>query len=192
VVDLADFEQRKIPLAVLGRPNEPRHGVARAQVETAYLTRADVDIVGTREIRAVRRAQEAEAVLQDLEHAFAEDVFAVLGVGFQDREDDVLLAGSSKILEAHRFGELYQRGRGPCLELGEIHPVLRRFELRGRNYVELFVIGKLFAHPAAATLATALVAATTATAVAPIAFAVAVVRLMRTAAVLHSGSRRIA
>ena len=155
VVDLADLQQREVALAVLRRPNEPRHGVARAQVEAANLARAHVDVVGAREIRAVGRAQEAEAVLQDLEHAFAEDVLAVLRVRLQDREDDVLLAGAREVLEPHRLRELHERRGGPRLQLGQIHPVLRRFEVRGRNDVELFVVGELLAHRPAAAAATA-------------------------------------
>ena len=170
VVDLADLEQREVALAVLRRADQPGDRVARAQVEAADLARADVDVVGAGEVGAVGGAQEAEAVLQDLEHAFAEDVLAVLGVRLQDREDDVLLAGPGEILEAHRFGELHQRGRRPRLELGEIHAVLGRFELRSRYDVELFVVGELLAHrPAAAALAAAATAS-----VAAIALAIAV------------------
>ena len=63
--------------------------------------RADVDVVGAREVRAFGRAQEAEAVLQDLEHAVAVDVLAVPRVRLQDREDDVLLARASEVFETH-------------------------------------------------------------------------------------------
>src|SRR5690606_21414976 len=66
VVDLSDLEEREIPLAVLRRPDQTRDGVARSQVETPDLAGRDVDVVGARKIGAVRRAQEAEAVLQYL------------------------------------------------------------------------------------------------------------------------------
>src|SRR6202035_1762574 len=91
-VDLAYLEQRKIAFAVLRRTDEPGDGVARTQVEAADLARTDVDVIRSREIRAVGRAQEAEAVLQDLEYAVAVDVLAVPRVRLEDREDDVLLA----------------------------------------------------------------------------------------------------
>jgi hypothetical protein len=149
------------------------------------LARAHVDVVGPGEIRAVCRAKEAEAVLKDFEHAFAEDVLAVLRVRLQDREDDVLLARAREVLETHGFRELHERGRRPRLQLGQIHGVLRRFELRGRNDVEFLVVRKLLAHrPAAAT-------APAPAAVAPIAFAVPVT-LVGAAAVFHSRSRGIA
>ena len=99
----------------------PGDGVAGAQVEAADLARADVDVVRAGEIGAVRGAQEAEAVLQDLEHAVAVDVLAVPRVRLEDREDDVLLAGAGEVLEAHRLGELHELVNRLGLELREIH-----------------------------------------------------------------------
>ena len=63
---------------------------------------------GPAKIGAVRGTQEAETVLENLENALAEDVFAVLRVGLEDREDDVLLARPGEILEPHRLGELHE------------------------------------------------------------------------------------
>src|ERR1700761_4061542 len=57
------FSSAKITLAVLRWADQAGNRVAGAQIETADLTRADVDIVRTGEIGAVGRAQEAEAVL---------------------------------------------------------------------------------------------------------------------------------
>src|SRR5690606_35298066 len=110
VIDLPDLQQREVALAVLRRTNQPRDRITGPQVETPDLARRNVDIVGTREVGAVCRAQEAEAVLQDLEHTLAEDVLAVLRVSLQDREDDVLLARARKILEPHRLAELDEVG----------------------------------------------------------------------------------
>jgi hypothetical protein len=76
------------------------------------------------EVGAVGRAQEAEAVLQDLEHAVGEDVLAALGVGLEDREDDVLLARPREPLEAQRLGQRHQLPNGLHLELVEVHEVL--------------------------------------------------------------------
>jgi len=53
--------------------------VAGPQVETADLAGRDVDVVGTGQIGTVGGAQEAEAVLQDFQHAVAGDVLAALG-----------------------------------------------------------------------------------------------------------------
>src|SRR5690242_14644464 len=86
-VDLADLEQREITFAVFRGTDEPRNGVAGPQVEAADLARRYIYIVRSREIGAVGRAQEAEAVLQDLEHAVAVDVLAVARMRLQDAED---------------------------------------------------------------------------------------------------------
>src|SRR6185503_1911296 len=187
VVDLADLQQREVALAVLRWADQPRDGVARAQVEAANLARAHVDVVGAGEIRAIGRAQEAEAVLQDLEHALAEDVLAVLRVRLENGKDDVLLAGPREVLEPHRFRELHERGGWPRLQLGQIHPVLGGFEVRSRNDVELFVVRELLAHRSAAATATA-----TATAVATIALAVAVTTTALMGPVFHARARGIA
>src|SRR5690606_36321291 len=120
-IDLADLQQREIALAFLRRTNQAGDRVAGTQIEAANLTRADVDVVRTGEIGAVGRAQEAEAVLQDLEHAVAVDVLALLGVRIEDREDDVLLARAREALEADGFGHLHQLVDRLRLELGEAH-----------------------------------------------------------------------
>ncbi len=123
VVDLADLEQREVAFVVLRRPDQPGDRVARAQIEAPDLARADVDVVGAGEIGAVGGAQEAEAVLEDLEHAVPEDVLAALRVALQDREDDVLLAGPGHVLEAHRLREGDELSHRLVLQLGEIHDV---------------------------------------------------------------------
>src|SRR5690606_32087409 len=87
---------------------------------------------------------EAEAVLQNLEHALAENILAVLRVRLQDREDDVLLAGAGEVLEPHGLAELDEVGHVACLELGEIHRVARHFEFRGGDHVELLVVREFF------------------------------------------------
>jgi hypothetical protein len=62
------------------------------KVEAANLRRRDVDVVGAREVARVRGPQEAEAVREHLEHAFAEDADAFLGLILKERKDDFLLA----------------------------------------------------------------------------------------------------
>src|SRR5690348_18016241 len=75
-------------------PDTAGEVVAGAQVEAADLRRRHVDVVGTGEVGLVGRTQEAEAVLQDFQHAFGPDAAAGFGVGAQDVEDHVLLAGA--------------------------------------------------------------------------------------------------
>src|SRR5207302_900889 len=84
----------------------------------------------SREIRAVGRAQEAETVLQDLEHAVAVDILAVPRVCLEDGENDVLFAGAGDALQTHRLGELDQFVNRPGLELRQIHRSARLRELR--------------------------------------------------------------
>ena len=72
-VDRLDLEQREVALALLRRADLARDDVAGAQVEAPDLGRRDVDVVGAGQVVVVGRAQEAEAVGQDLEHALAVD-----------------------------------------------------------------------------------------------------------------------
>src|SRR5690606_23518889 len=132
-IDLADLEEREVTLAVLRRANQAGNRVARAQVEAPDLTRAHVDVVRPRQIRAVRRAQEAEAILQDLEHAVAVDVLAGARMRLENREDDVLVARASKILETHLLREFDERRSGLQLQLRQIHRLTRSRERRRGN-----------------------------------------------------------
>src|SRR5699024_1744417 len=110
-----------IALAFLGRTDAAGDVVAGAQIEAADLGRRNVDVVGTGEIRLVRAAQEAEAVLQDLEHAFAVDAAAGSRVRLQDQEHDVLFArAGDAFLNAEAFGEREQLDRALALEFVEI------------------------------------------------------------------------
>ena len=120
-IDLAHLEQGEVALAVLRRTDQPGNRVAGAQVEAADLARGDVNVVRSREIARIRGAQEAETVLQDLEHAVAVDVLTLAGMGLQDAEDDVLFARAAHVLETHGLGQLHQVADGALLELGEVH-----------------------------------------------------------------------
>ena len=91
-VDRLDLHQREVLLALMRRTNVAADRVAGLQVELADLRRRDVDVVGTGQVVVVRRAQEAVAVGQDLEHAFGEDVPFFFALRLQNLEDQVLLA----------------------------------------------------------------------------------------------------
>ena len=73
-VDRVDLEQREIALAFLRAADLALDGVAGAQAEAADLRGRDVDVVGAGQVVRFRRAQEAEAVLQHLDDAFADDL----------------------------------------------------------------------------------------------------------------------
>ena len=143
-IDLTNLQQREVPLAILGRTDEAGERVAGAQVEAANLARADVNIVGACQIRAVGGAQEAEAVLQDLQHAIAVDVLAVTGVGLEDREDDVLLARAGHALQAHGLGKLDQISDRLGLQLREVHGGARLGQLRCTDDLPVFATVKRF------------------------------------------------
>ena len=72
-VDGVDLEQREIALAFLRASDLALDRVAGAQTESANLRRRDVDVVGAGQVVCFRRAQEAEAVLQNFDNAFADD-----------------------------------------------------------------------------------------------------------------------
>ena len=77
MIDLPNLEHREVAFTVLRRTDESGDRVPGTQIEAANLTRRDVNVVGPSEIRAVRRAQEAETVLEDFEDTLAEDVLAI-------------------------------------------------------------------------------------------------------------------
>src|SRR3990167_4795177 len=91
-------------------------GVAGAQVEAAYLRGRDVDVVRPGEVGGVRRSQEAETVLQDFDHAFADDVLALFRLGLEDREDEVLFSQPAAAFDIQGRGHFGQLGGGLALE----------------------------------------------------------------------------
>src|SRR5690606_28726394 len=152
--------------------------------------RRDVDVVRAGQVAGLQRAQEAEAVRQDLEHAVGLHALAVAGEHLQDREDHVLLAGAGHaLLDVQLLGDLQQLGRGHLLEVAQ--RVLR--EALGHLRVRLAdegVLAEVVAGQPVAVAVAATAAATTATtaaaaiAVAPVAEALAPVVAAATVAVL--------
>src|ERR1700754_628733 len=120
-VDVVDLEHREVALAFLRMADAAGDVVAGAQVEATDLAGRHVDVVGTGQVGLVGRAQEAEAVLKDLEHALGPDTTAGAGMGLEDVEDHVLLALAGHTLaHAERFGELEQLDGVLALELGQV------------------------------------------------------------------------
>jgi len=110
-VDVIDLEQRKVALAFFRRADAAGDVVAGTQIETTDLRGRHVDIVRAGEVRLVRTAQEAEAILQDFQNAFAVDAAAGACMRLQDQEDDVLLArAGDAFLDAERVGECEEVG----------------------------------------------------------------------------------
>ena len=119
-VDLVNLEQCEV-LAILRRADLARDAVARAQAETPYLARRDVDVVRSGKVGAVRRPQEAESILKDFEHPFAVDVFAVLGHPPQNCGNDLLFAQTREIVETDFPGHIDQFGDGFGFQVSKIH-----------------------------------------------------------------------
>ena len=116
-IDQVDLEQREVALSVLGAADLPLDGVAGPQRKAPDLRRGDIDVVGPRQVVGVGRAQEAEAVLQHLDHAGAGDVDLLGRKLLEDREHQLLLAHGAGVLDADLFGEAQQLRRGFDLEV---------------------------------------------------------------------------
>ena len=116
-VDLVDLEQREVALALLGAADLALDGVAGAQREAPDLRGRHVDVVGARQVVGVGRAQEAEAVLQHLDHAGADDVGLLGGQLLEDGEHQLLLAHGAGVLDPGLLGEAQQLRRGLGLEV---------------------------------------------------------------------------
>ena len=110
-IDFVDLEQGEVALAVLRAADLALDRVAGAQREAADLGRRDVDVVGTWQIIGIRRAQEAEAVLQHLDDADAGDFGLLAGELLQRREHQLLLAHGAGVLDAGLLGKAEQFGR---------------------------------------------------------------------------------
>ena len=95
-IQRVDLEQREIAFAFLRAADVAFDGVAGAKPEAADLRRRDIDVVRSRQIIGVRRAQKSETVGENLDDAFADNV------GFLDRE--LLENGEHQLLLAHGAG----------------------------------------------------------------------------------------
>ncbi len=103
-VNRVDLEQSEITLAFFGRANLANNGVASAQVKAADLAWGNVDVVRAGQVRGIGGTKEAEAVLEDLQHAITGDFLTAFRVLFQQRENHVLLARAGHIFYAHLLG----------------------------------------------------------------------------------------
>jgi hypothetical protein len=109
-VDGLDPQQAEVFLVFLGRANLARDHVAGAQPKAADLRLRDVDIGGAGQEPVV--AEEAEAIVHDLEHTGAEDVPLALGLGAQQPEDQVLLFEGAVARQVPIASDVSQFGDG--------------------------------------------------------------------------------
>ncbi len=120
-VDRVDLEQGEVALAFLRRADLAGDGVAGTQVEATDLAGRHIDVVRAGQIGSIGGAQEAETVLENLQHAVAVDVLAAFRVLFQQGENHVLLARTGHVVDAHLVGHFQQFGDGLLLEFSQIH-----------------------------------------------------------------------
>ena len=113
-VERVDLEQGEVALAFLGAADVAVDGVAGAQPKAADLRGRDVDIVRTGQIIGFRRAQEAEAVRQNFDDTFADNVGLARRELFEDAEHQLLLAHGRGILDLELFGKRHEL----CRRLG--------------------------------------------------------------------------
>ncbi len=111
-IDGVDLEQRKVALALFRAADLAVEGVAGAQAEAADLRGRDIDVVGAGQVIRLRRAQEAEAVGQHLDDAFADDVDLFQRELLEDREHQLLLAHRAGVLDFLLLGKRQELGRG--------------------------------------------------------------------------------
>ncbi|MDT4783921.1 hypothetical protein FQZ97_162150 [compost metagenome] len=120
-VDRVDLQQREVTLALFRWPNLADDGVTGTQVEPADLAGRDVDVVRAGQVGRVGGAQEAEAVLENLQHAITGDFLTAFRVLLEQGENHVLLARTGHIFYAHLFGQFEQFGNRLLLEFSQIH-----------------------------------------------------------------------
>ena len=170
-IDLAHLQQREIALAILGRSYQAGDRVSGAQIEPADLAGADIDIVGAGQVARVRGAQKAEAILQNLQHAIAVDIFALAGMRLENAENDVLLARTAHVLKGHRLGELDQVTDRALFQLAQVHRAAAARQIRRRYDLQVIAalrqVAVVFLRRSAAKhVAVAVIVALTAAAVA--------------------------
>ena len=119
-VDRLDLGQRKVALVVARRADDAIDRVAGAQRMLPDHVGADVDVVRSRQIVRLGRPQEAEAVLDDLQHAAATDFPALFRMLLQDRKHHLALAHGRGVLDLPFLGHRQQVGGAFCLEVGQI------------------------------------------------------------------------
>src|SRR5690554_362490 len=135
-VNLCDFQQGKIALAVFRRANLASNRITGTQVKPANLAGGNVNVVWPGQVGGVCGAEEAETILQNLQYAVAVYVFAAFGMFLQYGEDNILFTRTCQVIEAHLLRDVEQFGHGVLLEFSKIHRLLdfSGMELNGSWY----------------------------------------------------------
>ena len=120
-IERVDLEQREIAFAFFRAADVAFDGVAGAKAEAADLRRRDVDVVGAGQVVGVGRAQKAEAVGENLNDAFADDVDFLDRELLENGEHQLLLAHGAGIFDPVLFRERDELGRRFRFEVLEFH-----------------------------------------------------------------------
>ena len=116
-VDRRDLEKREIALSVFRAPNLALDRIAGLQRKPPDLRRRYIDIIGTGQVIRIRRPQEAEPVLQDLDDAFADNFNVVCRKLLENSEHLLLTAHCAHILDLEFLTERGKFGRCLCLQI---------------------------------------------------------------------------
>ena len=123
-VDRLDAQQAVVLLRVLRLPHLPGDVVAAAQAEAPDLRLRDVDVVRARDQSVA--AQEAEAVVEDRQHAAGEDVAVALRLPLEDAEDQLRRLHRRCVVDAALRREVDQVFALAALELRDVEAGRRR------------------------------------------------------------------
>src|SRR5690606_10747564 len=131
------LQQREIALAFLRAANRTLDRIAGLQREAADLRGRNIDIVRAGQVIGIGRAQEAEAILKDLDDALADDLDLLTRQLLEDREHQLLLAQHAGILDLERLGKSDEIGRRFALQFLELHFLHENMpRWRKRGYAE--------------------------------------------------------
>src|SRR5439155_26616018 len=89
----------------------------------------------TWQVVVVGRSEEAVPLREDLEDPLREDQPVLLGLSFEDLENQLLLSQAARALDSERVGQLHQLRNGAALELDDVEALggCLRTVCRGRR-----------------------------------------------------------
>src|SRR5882672_9423820 len=96
-------------------------GVAGTKAEAADLRGRDVDVVGSRQVIGIRRAQKAKAVGENLDDTFADNIGFLYRQLFEDGEHQLLLTHGAGIFDPFFFRERDELGWRLGFEVLKFH-----------------------------------------------------------------------
>ena len=128
-VDRLDPDQAPVLLAVLGLADDATDTVAGAQAETADLRGRDVDVV--RRGHDAAPAQEAVAIVDDVEDAHDVDLARPLDLALDDALDEIVLAHLARVIDIEVSADLDELTEVLGFEFVDIHALPNRNGLTG-------------------------------------------------------------